>query len=140
MKTWSYGINALPEYKYGTLHLLDQPWWLAAIDWVVEHGLYYFCCGGPLAHISFPNWFPRARDAERPNDLYTLREWYGSLGDFVHLKLTAPMTGWVFERQRPYEVSVEIGYDRLRELFFERDREFFEQHERACAGSEKDPA
>lgn len=126
MKSWSFSANSLPEWNTGVVHLIDQPWYLAAFEWFVWHGL----AGFPytvLRHIPLPNWFPKQRNLPYETDLYTLRDWYGTLGDLWWIFVFDPAFQWMWSKQQKYEITVDIGYPKLKELFGEYDPKFFKR-------------
>lgn len=127
MKTWTFSINSLPQYRYGTITAIEQPWWLALIEWLNDEVSHWVC--KPLYCIKLPNWFPRQRD---PDDVekYTLREWYGDLGQVVWVFIFEPLFQWIDHHPERKEYDLEIGYDKVKELFYERSKSFFDDEAR----------
>lgn len=137
MKSWTYSINSHPDWRKGSIDLLDQPWWLALLEFSVSSlGRLY----RPLNRIPLPNIRKRQRDLPHSQKLYGWADWYGSLGDLFIATVFNPALTLVFRLQQPYEVSVEIGYDKVRELFAARDPEFFAGHEHADTPDAEQPA
>ena len=130
MTSWSFGANSLPEWRSGSLYLMDQPWYLALAEWFLFNVVSWLCCGkwNPVARIPFPHWFPKVRDP-KDRGLYTLCEWYGDVGEYLHLCVFDPLFQWLWKHQRRYEICVDLGYDRLREVFGERYQAYFEHEE-----------
>jgi len=138
MKTYYYAINSL--YKLGSIHLLEQPWWLFIIEYLND----YSCSFVPP--IPFPDIFPAKRDSIKgcPNcdgdikkepckdhdDLYTLQEWYGNLRQWYCGKVCRPIFQWIWKHPKRKEYpSIEVGYDKIKELFYESAKKYFDENE-----------
>ena len=130
MKTWELWHNSHPDFKYGTVAVYDEPWWLGVIGWMLEHIVGWICCDGcnPVARIPLPNWFPRKRGGDGDETLYTLRGWLGTVGELISEFIYNPLCDWHWRRHEKYEVKVEIGYDRLKELFGNHYPELFTEN------------
>ena len=122
---WTLAANALPEFRYGTVCLTKEPNWLACVRWFIERVLSLPCS----IRIPFPDWSPRQRDETDPT-LFTLSEWYGTAGDWWHAHVCGPALDWCWSHPKRIEISVDVGYDQLKELFGQTDAEFFVEMER----------
>jgi hypothetical protein len=120
MRDWSYGINSLPQWNYGSLHLVDQPWWLWLADKVGEQ-LSSVCCSEhtPLKLIPLPKWsiFDECEDAAL----------------FFHYHVWEPLFTRVWKVQQKYTSTIELGYSKLKEVLeplpFGGYAEIFKSHE-----------
>lgn len=138
--SWTYGTNSHPDWRRGTLYLMDQPWYWALAEWLIECPLAWFCDRSPLARIPLPNWFPKARWPELdPERLYTLREWYGNLGGVLWGLVFSPAFQWYWRHAQQYEIAVDLGYDRVREIFEPRYPDSFRDDDERWAGEMRGP-
>jgi len=122
--SWSYGVNSLPQFRYGTLYLREEPWWLALCGWAIDI-LGYGC---HLFHwIKFPRLI-KVKDED--GDIVSLRDQWGDLGVVYHIKVFDPLFQWHYSHPKSKEYRIEVGYDKARELFVERDVKFFTEQEK----------
>src|SRR5665811_887716 len=70
-RTWDLWTNSLPEYKYGTVSVIEEPWWLSCVRWFSDVVLWRL--QDVLSHLPFPNWFPQHRGGKEDTELYTLK-------------------------------------------------------------------
>jgi hypothetical protein len=122
MRKWDYGINSV----HRTAHILveESSWWVFAIDSAIE----WLC--GIIPHIRFPKVKMRLKDAEEieSNDgskWTTLQDWYGDTSQFFHLHVHLPV--FYFCQSRIKVKSIEIDYDRAREMFYESDEKYWDE-------------
>ena len=125
MRDWSYAINSCPQWRKGHVELVSQPWWLSLIDnfnmrVLVRIEVWLF-------KVPLPNWFPKPRDPDDPETLYTLKEWSGDLGSVMCVHVTSPLFQWYWHHPRRRSILIDLGYDRVRELFYEDDSDFFDE-------------
>lgn len=113
MTSWCYGINSL--YETGHISLEEGPWWAFAIE-----QLSLFICDH-FPRIALPAVPMTTKDGERT----TWQEWYGTLGDLWHLYVDEPV--WFWARSKFSETLVELPYNDIRAMFYDRDREFFDE-------------
>lgn len=129
MRSWAFGGNSLPEYRSGTIYLIDRPWWLAALDQIVLRAIYWLCwC--PLGRIPLPNWPKRQRMLPYNEDWYGPRDYWGTFGDVLFVTLHNALFQWLYERQRPYEVLIQIGWDALREALEKHSPDYFAEDDK----------
>jgi hypothetical protein len=123
MRRWTYGINSYR--RTASIHVDDAPWWVFALDNLIE-----FICD-IIPSIPFPKVKLRLRDPEdieiNGSEWTTWKEWYGDLNQYFHLFAHCP----VFEycRDKMKSQSVDITYEKAREMFYDSDRKFFDQQE-----------
>lgn len=98
MKTYSYGINSHPNWRLGTLFLISRPWYLALIEWIG-----YMADARWMFYIKLPNW-PKI-------------QWR---------YVTNPLVQWVLAHPRNTIMEVELGYDRVKELFYSENPDLFD--------------
>lgn len=122
MRNWSYGINSI----HRTAHILveESSWWAFAIDRTIE----WLC--GIIPHIRFPKVKMRLKDAEEiefndGNEWTTLHNWYGDINQFFHLYVHMPVFDFCYSRIKCK--SIEIDYDRAKEMFYESDKKFWDE-------------
>ena len=130
MTSWSYGVNPYPQWRNGVLYLREEPWWLALCGWVIGY-LGYGCHF--LHWIKMPNWLKVVREGHE----YTWREYYGDLGQIYHVRIFDPLFQWHYGHLKSKIFRVEIGYDRVKEIFGERDAKFFANEESDLAVAEE---
>ena len=121
MKTWSYGINSL--YRTAFIDLQTGPWWVFVLERAIE-----WCCDLALA-IPLPNIKIRLKDPEdielNGSDPWTTwKEWYGDLGQLFHSFVHMPV--YDFCQRRIESKMVESDYDKVKEMFYEEDKKFWD--------------
>jgi hypothetical protein len=121
---WSYGVNALPQFRYGTLYLREEPWWLALCGWTINSIVGRGCI---LLHwIRLPSSIKVVRSGHK----YSMRDYYGDVGSLWHVYVFDPLFQWHYGHPKHKEYRIEIGYDRVKGVFGERDKEFFADQEK----------
>jgi hypothetical protein len=121
--SWSNGVNPLPQFRYGTLYLREEPWWLALYGWGIDK-LGYGC---RLLHwIKLPRFI---KFTDEDGERISLRDYYGDLGNIYHIYVFNPLFHWHELHHKSKTWDVEVGYDKVKELFGERDAKFFAEHE-----------
>ena len=126
MKTsWTYGVNALPQFNSGTIYLVEEPTWLAFVGWMINILGY----GSYLFHwIPMPKWLHISdKDA---NKKYSLYDWWGDFGQLYHLYIYCPCFYWHEEHPKRLKTNIELGYPKIKELFAERDPQYFTEQEK----------
>jgi len=123
MKNWSYGINNY--YKTTNISLETAPWHIFAIERIAE-----FICD-IIPPIPLPNIKFRLKDKERIEDnegeWTTVREWYGDLRQLFHSVIHMPIFNFCWDRiETKY---IEMDYKKVKEMFYEENREFFDESE-----------
>jgi hypothetical protein len=121
--SWNYSINSLPEFRYGTISLREEPWWLALCGWFIDSVIVYGC--DFLYWIKMPKWLAVTDDGGK----YSWRDYYGDLGQIYNIHIFSPLFHWHYSHPKSKRFDVEVGYDRVKELFSERDAKFFAEHE-----------
>jgi len=121
MKTWSYGINSI--YKKASIYLEEASWWVFALDRIIE-----FLCDF-IPPVPFPKIKMRLKDREDiefngDSEWTTWREWYGDLSQLFHCFVHMPI--FDFCQKRIKCKSVEINYDNAKKIFYEEDKEFWD--------------
>ena len=121
MKSWGYGINSI--YQKAHIYLEDASWWIFLVDRIVE-----FLCDH-IPPISLPKIKMKLKDREDiefngGSELTTLREWYGDLNQVFHCFVHMPVFNFCQKRTRCK--SIEIGYDKAKEMFYKGDEEFWD--------------
>lgn len=121
MTNWTFAGNYL--FKSGTIYLTYQPFWLSLIGWFEESVLSRIC--DVLMWIPLPN-IGNIKDG---NETCTWKEYYGSIGDLFHIYIHTPVFNWYWNHPNRKEIKVEVGYDKLKELFYEYDKKYFDENE-----------
>jgi len=123
MKSWAYGINNY--YKTASISLETAPWHIFAIENIAE-----FICD-IIPPIPLPNIKFRLRDKDsiefNQSEWTTVREWYGDLSQLFHSVIHMPIFNFCWDRiESKY---IEVDYDKLKEMFYKKDKEFFDDCE-----------
>lgn len=124
MRCWSYGINGY--YKTASIWLWEAPFYIFLLDWLAD------CICELIPAIPFPK-LPLKLNAEETEwnegqEWTTWQDWYGDLSQFVHCHFHNPI--FHFCQTSRNEKWVEIGYKRLKKMFYEEDKEFWDDEER----------
>ena len=115
MKSWSYGINTY--HKTASIWLEEGRRYIFLLDRAVE-----FLCS-IIPPIPFPNIGKIVDDGEE----YTLKEWWGSLDQMVCCSIHSPIT--IFCYRKINRTWIDIKYNKCRELFYEKDKEYWDEQE-----------
>jgi len=120
MKTWNYSINSRPEFMHGIVSLEERPWWLAFAEWFA-----FWTSWEWLFDIDLPNWPKIAW--ERADEPCSPAEWWGTVGNVVHAYVTNPLFQWVWAHPKNKRTDIDLGYARVREIFYADGPEFFDR-------------
>jgi len=126
MKTWTYGINT--HYKQGTLYLTTMPLWLYLVgDVLIESVISRVCC---LFHwMKLPNIKYKTIQEGTDTYTYTWSEYYGDVGEIFRLLVFFPLSMWYWRHPKRKETPIELGYDKVKELFYTDNPKFFDDEE-----------
>jgi len=123
MRSWSYGINNY--YKTANISLEIAPWYIFAIEKASE-----FICG-IIPPIPLPDIKFRLKDKDsikfNQSEWTTVREWYGDLSQLFHSVIHVPIFDFCWDRI--ISKHVEMDYEKLKEMFYKEDKEFFDDCE-----------
>lgn len=119
MRTWSYGGNPLPQFLYGSVTLVEMPWWL----WLTEQFTDRSC--GWIPEIPFPNWPKLHFDKDHPEYTYSPKTWYGDLSQFYHVCVCLPMFEWIWKHPKRKEYHFEVGWTKLKEVMQTENPKYF---------------
>ena len=126
MKHWSYSINSY--YKTANICLHEAPFYIFLLDWLAT------CACGLVPPISFSKLpFKLSLEEAKDNDgerWTTWKDWYGDLSQFIHCRFHLPI--FDFCQARMNEKWIEIGYKKLKKMFYEEDKEFWDDEERVA--------
>jgi hypothetical protein len=135
--SWAIAANSHKSWRSGCVLCVEQPLSLAFFEWFMDNVLAAVCCG--LHWIKFPNW-PRRKWESDDDCEYTPKEYWGDLGIWYHCHIFVPIFDWYYRRQSRKEWTVEVGYDRLKEIFGEKETEFFKEQDEFWAKDSDDPS
>ena len=121
MQRWSFGVNAY--FNAGSVFVETLPWYVGLIDWLFDHWLSHDL----IPSIPFPNWFPKARGKDTPNELFTLAEWYGDLSQWWCGHVDMPIFNWVQKHPKRKEYTIELTYDTVKQIFYAYDSAYFDR-------------
>jgi hypothetical protein len=132
MKSWGYGANSY--HKTTSVYLEEGHWWFFFIrafgDFICEHAPSI-----PLPNIKF-----KLNDKEdvkfHGSEWTTLKEWYGDLNQVVHLKIHEPILDFFWKKTT--EINIEVPYSKLRKLFYEKDKEWWDEQEMSAKEMRRD--
>lgn len=115
-----YGVNSY--YKKAAIYLQEASWWIFAVDKIVE----FLCDWTPS--ISLPKIQKRLKNKEDiefngGNELTTLKEWYGDLRQLFNCFIHMPV--FYFCQKKMEFRSIEIDFDKAKQMFYEKDKEFW---------------
>ncbi|MBA7632578.1 hypothetical protein ES703_40126 [subsurface metagenome] len=125
MKSWSYGVNSL--YKTANIFLDEAPFYIFFLDWLVE-SLCELIPAIPLPRIKIRLRNPGEIEDNDGKEWTTLDEWYGDLSQAFHLFVHMPVFDFCGARTDSRAISV--GYKKLRKIFRERDKEYWDNIEK----------
>jgi len=121
MRRWGYGINSYR--KLASIHVEEAPWWIFALERSIE-----FICD-IIPSIPFPKVKMRLKDPDDiefiGNEWTTWKDWYGNLNQYFHLLVHNPVFYYCQDKIR--SKSIDIIYEKAREMFYEFDMKFFDQ-------------
>ena len=125
MRNWIYGINSY--HRTAHISLETAPWIIFAIEKVSE-----FICD-IIPPIPLPNIKFRLRDkfsieCNDDQEWTTVKEWYGDLSQLFHSVIHVPIFDFCHDRTETKHI--EFDYDKLKEIFYKEDREFFDESEK----------
>jgi hypothetical protein len=89
------------KFREGKIYLSDEPIWLYLVYAVWQHIIGYGCV-----------WLP------------------GILGGWWHRYICDPIFQWYVKRSKKYEYTIEIEYDKLKEVFENHDKDYFKMLEK----------
>lgn len=124
MEQWTFGTNHLPQFRYGSVHLIKMPFWLWLIDQFADRGCSF------IPPVPFPNWPKLHFDKDDPEYMGTPKEWFGDLRQLYCCHVHCPLSQWVWSHPKRKEYSFEVGYDKLKEGLGEDYAEYFEELEK----------
>jgi len=123
MKNWTYGINNY--YKTASISLETASWIIFAIENIAE-----FICD-IIPPIPLPNIKFRLKDKDsiefNQSEWTTVKEWYGDLSQLFHGVIHIPIFNFYYDRIKIKHI--EMDYDELKEMFYEEDKEFWDDCE-----------
>lgn len=130
MRSYSYGGNPFAEFRYGHIHLTEQPWYLCLVEWFADNAHKY------VPRWGLPKWIyfrPRDRETEQR---VSLREWYGTIQDVWCVHVCMPLFRYVWEHPKRHEYTVEVGWDTLKKTLYDADKSWFDDIERDLCGGD----
>ena len=124
MRNWHYSINGY--YKTAHISLETAPWHIFAIGRISE-----FICD-IIPPIPLPNIRFRLRDKfsieGNEYEWTTAREWWGDLNDLFHDMIHDPIFKFCCDRIDVKDID--IDYEKLKEMFYKEDKDFWDESER----------
>lgn len=127
MKTWYISANALPQWRLGSVTVVEAPWYVHFAEWLVDSG---FLSCAYIPAIPFPDIWKRVWDKNDPEfSTQTLKEWYGSLDQWWHCRVCIPITEWAWNHPKRKQWHVDLGYSKLKEVFYLYDKDYFDEQE-----------
>ena len=101
MKTWTYATNSY--YKTATYILEEGPWY----SFFIEHLIQTLCDAFSVLPIPFGSKI-KIKDEE----VYTLNEYYGSLGSIFHVYVCDPVSIFCYKKRK--ETYINVNYEQLK--------------------------
>ena len=127
MRTWSYSINSLPQFKYGTLHLEEMPWYVSLIETVNDRVCYLI---GTYLAFDFPNILHHQWDKDDSTYNGSLKEWFGGPYAMWHIYICSPIFDWCWKHPKRKSYDFDLGYDAVKKIMYEHDKKFFDESEK----------
>ena len=121
MQRWSLWANTY--CKTGIVCVEELPWYVAVVDWLFNHWLSH----SSVPCIPLPNWVPRARDKYAPDDISTLKDYYGDLSQLYCARIDMPLFYWVQKHPKRKEYTINVSYDELKAIFYASAPEWFDR-------------
>lgn len=125
MKSWSYGVNSLN--KTANIYLEEAPFYIFFLDWLTE-SLCELVPAIPLPRIKIRLKNPDDIEDNDGKRWTTLDEWYGDWSQAFHLFVHMPVFDFCNARTNGRAISV--GYKRLRKIFREKDKKYWDNIEK----------
>jgi hypothetical protein len=123
MKNWTIGVNG---YK-NTAHVCvtDLPLYIWLIEWLFDHWLNHDL----IPAIPFPRYFLKSRDKDYPEELSTLRDWYGDLSQWYCGTVCTPIIYWAWNHPKRKDYYIQLTYEEAKEKFYSWDKKFFDEQD-----------
>ena len=118
--SYSFGGNALAKFRSGSIYLREEPRWLAFTGYLIN--LIGYVCR-PLHWIKLPKSIKVMRDGHE----YSLRDYYGSVGDLYHIFVYDKLFQWHWAHPKAVNLTVSVGYDKLKSIFEKTYPEYFKE-------------
>ena len=119
MKSWTYAANQ----QKGSIIVVEQPLWLSIVEWGIESIIH------PMIHsfewLTLPSFIKIIVDDEQ----MAWKEYWGSVSDYLCCRIYIRLLNWYFNHPSRKETMIEIGYEKLKQLFVDSDPNFFAEIE-----------
>ncbi len=125
MRSWSYGVNSL--HKTASIYLDEAPFYIFFLDWLANV-LCELIPTIPLPKIRMRLKDPEDIECNGGEKWTTLDEWYGDWSQAFHLFVHMPV--FDFCTRKTKDECIPIGYKKLRKIFYERDKEYWDDIEK----------
>lgn len=120
MKTWIYTANSY--YKTASYILEEGPWWSFTLETAIQNT----CSALSVFPIPFGSKIRIERDfLDGAYETYTLKEYYGSIGDLFHIFVCMPVTEFCWKKRQ--ETRIETDYEQLKKERQWESQELFEE-------------
>lgn len=121
MKFWTYAANSY--YKTASYILEEGPWYSFVIESLIET----ICESLMVIPIPFGSNIKIKRDFldNGEYETYTLKEWYGSLGDIFHVYICSPISEFCYKKRQ--ETHLNTDYEQLKKERYKESPDIFEE-------------
>ena len=124
MKDWHYGINSYK--KTGHIHIQTGSWYYFALDYVTET-----ICGYipaiPLPKIPFKLRDKLSIEINDNKKWTNLNDWYGDISSLFCCLVHNYVLHFCDKHMN--HKTIEVEYNKLKELFYEEDKEIWDREE-----------
>lgn len=119
MKRWHYATNSY--YKTASIMLEEAPAWV----FILEDTVMWICDKLPDIKIPFLTKIKITRD----NEKYDVAEYYGdTVNQMFHCLVCMPVVSFCWSRIETK--SIEMGWDKCKELFYKEDKDRWDEMEK----------
>lgn len=127
MRRFGYGINSF--HKKASIWVDYAPFWVFWLD-----DIFNFLCDRipalPLPPIPLRLFNEGSIEFNDGRKWVTLREWCGDLRGLFHLYVHTPILNYCFGRTDGR--VIQVNYNKARKVFYDKDKEFWDDHEAMC--------
>ena len=125
MRKWGYGINSCR--RTASIYVEEAPFGIFALEWLFDN-LCWLIPSISLPSIPIRLWDKESIEFNDDQKWTTLGDWWGDLNQLFHGLIHTPISNYCW-RKRTFNRVVVADYDKLRDIFYEKDRKLWDENE-----------